>query len=389
MISDPLLWLSSLSLLGSSYILFNALLLTVWRRRRKMPATPGSSPRGSLAVILAARDEEESIGPTVTSLVTGQYPPPRVIVVDDRSADRTGEIITSLADRYPKVLPLRIESLPSGWLGKCNALEQGAAHVEDEEWILFTDADVEFAPGVLADAVAEAERAGVDHFVLFPRLRYEGVLEGGILTLFSLLLGTGFRFSRIETDDPGAFIGVGAFNMIRRSLYERFGRHRPLRMEVADDMKLGYLAKKHGGRSTARYGADRVSVRWRQGGIDTLRGIVRSGFPGMNFSWLRVIWGSSGVLIVFVLPFLLIPLTEPGSLPFTLTIAAALLGLISMGCTARDERIDLTSILLTPVAGFLFAGAVLLSASSITRAGGVWWRETFYPIDELRRGSVR
>src|SRR5690606_6511949 len=108
-------------------------------------------------------------------------------------------------------------------------------------------------------------------FVLFPHLRFEGRLEGGILTLFTLLLGTGFSFHRVESDNPEAFVGIGAFNMIRSSLYRSFDRHTQLRMEVADDMKLGYLAKKHGGRSTARYGGDRLSVRWRQGAIDTLR----------------------------------------------------------------------------------------------------------------------
>ena len=390
MISDPLFWLALLSLGGSIYILLNAVALATWRRRRRMPR-PGSlpPPESSLAVILAGRDEEESIERTVRSLVTGQQPAPRVIAVNDRSDDRTGEIIDRLADEHPEVHPVHITTLPEGWLGKCNALEQGAAHLGEEEWILFTDADVEFAPGVLADAVAEADRSGADHFVLFPRLRHEGILEGGILTLFSLLLGTGFRFSRIESDDPEAYIGVGAFNMVRRSLYERFGGHRPLRMEVADDLKMGFLAKKYGGRSTARYGTGEVSVRWRQGGVDTLRGIVRSGFPGLNFSWFRVIWGTGGVLFVFVLPFLLILLTEPGSPQFLLTVATLLSTLTSVALAAVGEKTGLTSILLTPVAGFLFAGATLLSAISITRAGGVWWRETFYPIDELRKGTVR
>lgn len=392
MLSDSFFWLSLLSLGGALYLLLQALLLASWARRRQMPTRTTVDTKGlpSLAVLLAARDEEESIGRTLESLVTDQSPPPRVIVVNDRSHDRTGEVIARLAARDDRIVPVQVRALPEGWLGKCHALHRGAARLAEEEWILFTDADVTFAPGVLAEAVAEAERAEADHFVLFPRLEWGGPLEGSLLNLFSLLLGIGFRFRSVESDDPEAFVGIGAFNMIRRSLYDRIGRHRPLRMEVADDMKLGYLAKVYGGRSTARYGGDRVRVRWRRGTFDTVRGIARSAFPGMNFHWGRLLWGTTGILLVFVLPVvLLLLLREVASPSSVLSLASLVSGLSAVSIAARREGVGLLSILLTPLAALLFAWGILYSGFSITKAGGVWWRETFYSIDDLRHGSVR
>ena len=101
----------------------------------------------ALSIILAARDEERSVGESVKSMLAQDYSGMlEVIAVNDRSTDRTGEILEELATRYPdRLRVLNVESLPEGWLGKTHALYAGAAQAQGE-WLLFTDADVIFAP---------------------------------------------------------------------------------------------------------------------------------------------------------------------------------------------------------------------------------------------------
>jgi glycosyltransferase involved in cell wall biosynthesis len=88
------------------------------------------------------------------------------VAVDDRSADRTGEILESLRVGHPSLLRvLRVTELPEGWLGTNHALSLGAA-VARGEWLLFTDADVVFAPGCFRKAVSYAVENGLDYLAL-------------------------------------------------------------------------------------------------------------------------------------------------------------------------------------------------------------------------------
>jgi glycosyltransferase involved in cell wall biosynthesis len=97
-------------------------------------------------VILAARDEERSVNESVSSMLAQDYSGMlEVIAVNDRSTDRTGEILDELVTRFPDRLRVsNVESFPEGWLGKTYALYIGAAQATGE-WLLFTDADVIFS----------------------------------------------------------------------------------------------------------------------------------------------------------------------------------------------------------------------------------------------------
>ena len=95
-----------------------------------------------------------------------------VIVVDDRSTDRTGDILRRLASEDPRVQARRVESLPEGWLGKCHACHVGASAATGE-WILFTDADCWLKPDVIARALRVADREEADHITLTPGVAAE------------------------------------------------------------------------------------------------------------------------------------------------------------------------------------------------------------------------
>ncbi|MEO5930409.1 MAG: glycosyltransferase family 2 protein [Candidatus Kapaibacterium sp.] len=370
-------------------IIWLALLLYARRRQRHvrdLPPMNGAWP--SISVIVPAMNEEETIEPAMRSLLMLDYPDIEIIAVNDRSTDRTGEILDRLATEHPGNLRvIHVTDLPAGWLGKCNALSVAARHARGE-WILFTDADVIFEPDALRVAAAFATSGRADHIVLFPRMLWGDPVEAALLAFFAMALTIGFRMWRVESRSLRAFVGIGAFNMIRRELYEGFGGHAPLRLEVADDMKLGYLAKKHGGRSMAVLSGGKVRVRWRMGTIDTIRGLERSGFAGIDFNWPKTI---SAILLCAVLMLgqyvlLIIPAAPVVHL---LALASILLIIVIYATESRSGGFPWWAGILHPVACVLFIYAFARSAIVTSIRGGLSWRGTFYSIAELRRGTVR
>ena len=134
-----------------------------------------------VSFIVPARNEEAGIAASVSSFCTQDYPAFEVIVVNDRSTDRTGEILTGLAARYANLLVIDGSDPPDGWLGKPNALQTALYHARGD-WLLMTDGDAVHAPGLLRRAVAYAlaENAGI--MVVRPRHITAGSLEAALMS---------------------------------------------------------------------------------------------------------------------------------------------------------------------------------------------------------------
>ena len=167
-------------------LLFAALLLTgalirfaaVVRGSGKLPRlTPsGSAPGATVSVIVPARNEADTIGPALAVLTAQAGPRLEVVVVDDRSEDGTGDVAEALVADCAHARLVRVETLPGGWLGKNHALWTGARSAPASDYLLFTDADVRFAPGTIAAAVTLAEERGLDHLAGAPRVVARGPL---------------------------------------------------------------------------------------------------------------------------------------------------------------------------------------------------------------------
>ena len=150
-------WL--LGLLGSAVWIW--LTFQLWKHRGDIQplgdqrAEPPEFGWPSLALIFAGRNEKDSVESATRSMIAQDYPNLTIIAVNDRSTDSTGAILDRLASEEPKLRAIHVASLPAGWLGKNHALQQ-AANATDARWLLFTDADIHFEPGVLRHAVAFA-----------------------------------------------------------------------------------------------------------------------------------------------------------------------------------------------------------------------------------------
>ena len=341
-----------------------------------------------VSVIVPARNEEEHIESGLTSLLTLDYDNYEVLVVDDRSTDRTGQVIERVAaspEAHGCLRALHIQTLPPGWIGKTHAMWV-AGGVASGDWLLFTDADVQFKPDVLRRALAYAEKEKADHLVLFPRMIMKRPGERMMIAFFQTLFTFGHRPWKVADPNADDHMGVGAFNMVDRRAYEAVGTYRALRMEILDDMKLGKLIKNLGFAQRNVFGQDLISIRWAKGAIGVVDNLTKNSFAVLSFQSWRTIASACGLLFLNLGPFLGVWLTHHWQ-RFPYAVALGSMFLIYVGMSVKSS-IPPYYFFLHPVSTVLFGYTLLRSMFLTLWNDGVTWRGTKYPLEELRKGLV-
>jgi glycosyltransferase involved in cell wall biosynthesis len=256
-----------------------------FRWAQRLPSLGASPSDGSplirCSVVLAARNEEARIERTIRRLLDQRGVALEVIAVDDRSTDGTNEILRRLAKEDARVRVQRVESLPEGWLGKCHACHTGAS-VATGEWILFTDADCWLKPDAIARALRVARLQKADHVALTPGVAPETV--GGQAWHLAFLLSVVDWISRVNHDKPKAYLGMGAFNLIRAEVYRACGGYEALRLTVLDDVRLGLLVRRASKRTRAFIGGDDAECHWEATARSMIKIMEKKLFRGAGLS---------------------------------------------------------------------------------------------------------
>jgi glycosyltransferase involved in cell wall biosynthesis len=339
----------------------------------------------SISILFAARDEANKLPTALKTFLEMDYPGYEVVAVNDRSEDGTEEILERAAQNNPHMKFVCVEELPTGWLGKPHALQK-AYEQSTGEWLIFTDADVHFAPGLLRSAIALAGKKGWDHLTLSGRTEMFSFGEKIALTFFGLAFLMSVRPWRVSDPRSRAFAGVGMFQLIRRSAYEAIGTHRRLAMEVVDDMKLGKLVKQSGFRSGVARAGDNVSVHWHSGVGNIVRGTTKNFFAFAGFSLLTVSTQIFGLLIMCVFPWVALPFVHGWALVFA-GVAVGLAMILHAG-VCIELRVSPAYALTFPAGAAIFVWMLVRSTIVTLRSGGITWRGTFYPLEKLKRGVV-
>ena len=338
-----------------------------------------------VSVVVAARDEERNVEVAMRSLLAQDLARMELVVVDDRSGDRTGEILDRMAAADPRLRVVHVRELPPGWLGKNHALDLGAADAGGE-LILFTDADVVMAPETLRLAASFMVRERLDHLTMAPRIDMPGFL----LRAFGVFFGICFlMFSRPwKARDPRSpsHVGIGAFNLVRASSYRRIGTHRAIAMRPDDDMKLGKLMKKNGQRQDFLVAVSHVSVEWYRSVPEAVRGLRKNGFAGLDYRVSMVVVATLTQVACFILPFVAVFLTTGSTRLLYAFSVAMILGLF--GGAAREQRAPVWGGIAVPFASLLFIVIVWNATLYALLHRGIEWRGTHYPLDELRANRV-
>jgi glycosyltransferase involved in cell wall biosynthesis len=352
------------------------------------PLANESCPR--ISIIFTARDESEKLPAALQTMLVLDYPDCEIIAVDDRSSDSTGRIMDDSASRNSRLRVVHIASLPPGWLGKPHALDQ-AYQFAAGKWIVFTDADVHFAPDTLRRVMKLAIDQHLDHLSLITRMEMIGFWERVAMTYFGLGFSVGTEVWRTSNPRSSRYTGIGAFQLIRRDVYEKIGGHRRLAMEVVDDMKLGKIVKLGGFRSQVGLASQHVSVHWHAGLKNIIRGTTKNFFAVAGYRVWWVALHVFGVLLMSVIPWAaLIWLLAAKTYGAALILAAVSVAIPLFLHTAVAFRAKISPLyaLTHPLGAILFSWMIVRSTVITLWRGGVVWRDTFYPLADLRRGLI-
>ena len=354
------------------------------RRRSNGLAEPDDWPR--VSVIVTARDEASSIEENLRSLLASDYPGLEIIAVDDRSRDETGSLMERISADNAKLQVVHVTDLPDDWLGKNHAMHIGAQAAQGE-LLLFTDGDVIFAPAAIRLAVLYMISEQFDHLCLMPLMVRGGYWETALVSYFALIFAMGTQPWLVSTAIKRAYIGAGAFNLVRKAAYDQFGGHAPIRYDILDDVKLGKLVKQSGFRQDVLLAEDLVRVRWQASAWGAIRGLEKNGFASHEYSIARMALSTVVFCVMFVVPYVAVCVFHDWSVSgFVVSIGLAHL---IYGCVATSIGGGWRVVPALPIAALGMLFAFWRSTFLTLRQGGVQWRDTFYPLEKLRKNLYR
>jgi glycosyltransferase involved in cell wall biosynthesis len=351
-----------------------------------LPVDQGSPAQ--VTVIIPARNEASAIEATLRSLLA-QTIPIDIIAIDDRSTEETGVLMDRIAaEPLPPGKSLRVlhvHELPAGWLGKPHAMAFAARHAITP-WLLFTDADVLFAPDVLARALRFAQPLA-DHFVLMPTLILKTPGERSMATFFESLSLLWWRPWRIASSRTRDSIGIGAFNLIRAHVYRAVGGFEAQRFQILDDVRLGVEVKRGGYRQHIAFGRELIRLHWAPGALGMARNLTKNLFAGFGFNPALLLGACLGLALICYAPIAGLFLFWPLRLAALLSLAIIALHYRLAG--RYFSGLSTAWAFTLPFTAVLVLYAMLRSMILTLVRRGIVWRGTFYPLADLRRHSGR
>jgi len=381
---DILLILAALVLLFNLYAAIDIIAGTLQMRNLRdiKPLSAGENKRPKVSIIVPACNEADTIEPALRTLLKLDYDPLEIIVINDRSTDRTGEVLSRLGQEDPRLIVHEVTELPAGWLGKNHALYRGAG-LATGEFLLFTDADILFEPSTLTRAMSLMLREQLDHLALIFRNIARGLLLGAMVV--DAGGGLFFLFKPWKVADPGSrnFVGVGAFNLVRKSVYEQIGGHTGIRMHPIDDIMLGKIIKQSGFRQECLTGYDSLTVHWYDSPAQMIQGLMKNIFALYNFRISYVFIGVAAILVMSVLPIWALFLTS--GLTRILFLCAAATRLVSSAYGAWLTRTTFTVIPFFLVTPYITTYIILKGMLKTILNRGIDWRGTHYGLEELKK----
>ena len=350
-------------------------------------STPEPETWPRVSIVMAARDEVADVGDAVRSRLADDYPDLQVILVDDRSTDGTGEAATAAAGTDERFTLVRVDDLPGGWLGKVHAMQQGLVHA-DGEWLLFSDGDVVVEPGTLRQAIGYCETRDIDLLALVPSFKTGSFLIDGVWVAF--MRGLIVMADPAKVRDPGSRValGAGAFNLVRRSAYESTEGFEHLRMETGDDVALAAMVKREGGQLDLVDGSMYADVAIYRSVRELVVGIEKNGSTTAAVPFLLLLLGFAALTAVVYAPF--------AAMVVGLSVGPGWLGMVGVATLAIYTASEMYGLwrntgswfpaIVWPVGFLILVYGMVRSTWLAHGRGGVYWRETFYSLEELDAG---
>ncbi len=351
------------------------------------------NPPPKVSLLVAAKDEEDNIEACVSSLLSQDYPDLEVIAINDRSRDRTPEILDRIISHNSiSYTSLHVSELREGWFGKNNAMREGVERAKGE-WLCFTDADCrQISNKTISVAVGYAVENNIDLLSVLPVLETESFWERVLQPVCAAIMIMWFRPEKVNDPQSSTAYANGAFMLMRRELYDAIGGHERIKAEVNEDMHMARLIKQAGRRLHVIQNDDLYRTRMYVNFRECWRGWSRI-FYGCFGSFRRLAVTTVVLLLSSILPWISLVAGVLGwlladdatpwrwiSLLSTIVIAVQQMLLVRF---YRANRSD-PRYVPTYIIGAVVAFGMLLNA--MTKLGGLsttTWRGTTYRGAEL------
>jgi len=343
-----------------------------------------------VSIIVAAKDEEDNIEVCVTSILRQDYPNFELIVVDDRSRDKTPEILGRLSQADQRLSVIRIDQLPPGWSGKNHALHQGAQAARGE-WFLLLDADAVLSPANLSSALSYAHSQKIDLLSLIPLLRNKTFWEKVLVPYISGVLLLRFPLAKVNDPQKKTSLALGLYMLMRRGAYESIGGHEAVKSLLLEDMTMARSLKDKGLNLHVALGREVLSNR------------MYKGFAAIWRGWVRIFYvtfiqgGRSFITALFLIPLLMLfpaaspiiavvrLLSSPSLWAWGLLALAILVNIVLITALAKFYRLSSgegTWAIFYPLAGAVTLSIILEVCFRFVFRRPITWRGTTYSVGQ-------
>jgi hopene-associated glycosyltransferase HpnB len=275
----------------------------------RLPPQPTAMQCPPVSAVVPARDEAETVGKTIGSLLRQDYPGTfNVILVDDQSRDATSGVAREAAAALCASERLTVISgrpLPAGWTGKLWAQRQGVEFAcsmpRAPDYLLFTDADIVFERGAVASLVA---RAGHEHLVLnslMVKLRCKSSAERMFVPAFVFFFQMLYPFAWANDPRRETAAAAGGCMLVRRETLQAAGGLAAIRGALIDDCALAKLLKPQGSIAIALTERAR-SVRAYPSVHDIRSMVSRTAYAQLGYSPLVLAATILGLALTYIAP---------------------------------------------------------------------------------------
>jgi len=361
-----------------------------------------------VSVIVPARNEEENIAECLKSIFNQDYPNLEVTVVNDRSTDRTAEIVHSLCEQRLKegktpCSLVNIKELPEGWTGKTYALHSVTAKAKGE-WLLFIDADTRHHPSNISRMMEAAQKENLDMLSLLPGLESKSFWERAMQPILAGALMVRYPIELVNNPRSRIAFANGQYIMIKKSVYEAVGGHEAVRHNLLEDIALARRVKNFHREVDCK--AERpFAVKLFLGSEVTTTRMYDS-FRRIWKGWSRIFYGAynrSAPMVLLLICMVILLSASPlfvflGSLicevagvgaPFVhqlLLFSGVHLALMLTGYFRFYKYVngDPRFVLFTPVAALVGVGILTNTLAKILFAQDISWRGTNYATNSKK-----
>ena len=369
-----------------------------WRTGHRLPPAP-PGPLPGVTVVIPARNEADMLPVCLPSLLSQDYSGQlKVIVVDDDSSDDTAKVAAAMGDGPSAVdLPGReltvvtTRPAPPGWAGKVWAMAEGVrAAGPDAEYILFTDADIAYAPATLtrlARSAAAGDFAMVSQMAMLRSAsRWEKLLIPAFVYFFAQL----YPFPRVSRPRARTAAAAGGCMLVRADALAAAGGLSRISGARIDDVALGRLLKQAGGRCWLGLTTEVTSERPYGRLADIWNMVARSAYTQLHYSLAATAAVVAGLTWLYLLPpaaaiagLVLLgaggsPVSHAGSWPMVWLAGAGLAGWLVMAVTylpmVRLYRLSPLRATSLPLIAAMYAAMTVDSALRHLRGRGGEWK---------------